>query len=139
MSKSDYSPDKSPVDSAQNSKRVVLLVDDSEGFRKQLKWLVITIGYTVAEAGNGEEAIKAARHQGFNLIIMNMSMPVVDGFAASRKIREMESYRQAPILALSAYDSSVAKEAALQAGCNYYFNKLTDIDLLVKLLQRFNE
>lgn len=120
-------------------KSSVLLVDDSEGFRKQLKWVVTGLGYAVTEAGNGKEAIAAVIAGDFSLIIMNLNMPVMNGFEASRKIRELNQFEVMPIIALSAYDSTTAQKAARQAGCNFYFNKLTDIDQLILFLQHFIE
>lgn len=118
-------------------KSSALLVDDSGGFRKQLKWIVIGLGYEVSEAENGDEAVRAVAASGFNIVIMNLNMPVLNGFEAARKIREMRQFDSMPILALSAYDSATAKKAAQQAGYNFYFNKLADIDRLISFLQQF--
>ena len=116
----------------------VLVVDDIEGIRIQLKMRLEAVGYRVIEASNGHEAIEAASRDCPDLIIMDRSMPLMDGFTASRRIREKGGrYGKIPILALSADSSKDMKAAAIQAGCNDYFNKLTEVDQLISAIASF--
>ncbi len=93
-------------------------------------------GYYVVEAMNGEEAVEIARREQPNLILMDLSLPLLDGLAATRRIREFAELRHVPIVAVSAHDTADFHADALAAGCNDYVTKPIDFDQLENLLSR---
>lgn len=93
-------------------------------------------GYRVVEAVNGQEAVEAAVQFTPDLILMDLSLPLLDGLAATRRIREQISLKNVPIVAVSAHDTADFHADALAAGCNEYVTKPIDFDELEILLQR---
>lgn len=104
---------------------LVLIAEDHEDSRDALKTLLDAFGYRVVEAGNGREAVDLALAERPDLILMDMMMPRVDGFQATREIRMVEGLRDVPILALTAMEG--ARERALQAGCDGLVPKPLDV------------
>jgi two-component system cell cycle response regulator DivK len=91
-------------------------------------------GYSVVEATNGEEAVKVARAKSPRLILMDLSLPVIDGLAATRLIRQLPACKRTPIIAVSAHDSSDFQVEAIEAGCNSYITKPIDFNELEELI-----
>jgi len=118
----------------------VLLVEDTEDNRFMMRRLLEMTGYRVVEAMNGEEAVKVAEAESPQLILMDLSLPVIDGLAATRLIRKLPKCESTPIVAVSAHDTSDFQSEALQAGCNSYLTKPIDFNeleqLIVKLLKK---
>ena len=118
----------------------VLLVEDTEDNRFMMRRLLEMSGYQVVEATNGEEAVKVARNESPRLILMDLSLPVIDGLAATRLIRKLPHCQKTPIIAVSAHDSSDFQVDALNAGCNSYITKPIDFneleDLIAQLLTK---
>lgn len=114
--------------------KVVLVVEDFEDNRFMMRRLLEMSGYSVVEAVNGQQAVEKARDERPDVILMDLSLPVLDGLAATRRIREEEGLRKVPIIAVSAHDSADFHAEALAAGCNEYVTKPIDFDQLVKLL-----
>jgi two-component system cell cycle response regulator DivK len=112
----------------------VLLVEDTEDNRFMMRRLLEMSGYRVIEATNGEEAVKVAEAEMPGLILMDLSLPVIDGLAATRLIRKLPKLRQTPIIAVSAHDSSDFLVEALGAGCNSYITKPIDFSELEQLI-----
>ncbi|HEX2078931.1 MAG TPA: response regulator [Longimicrobium sp.] len=104
---------------------LVLIAEDHEDSRDALKTLLDAFGYRVVEAGNGREAVELAVAERPDLILMDMMMPKVDGFQATREIRMVEGLKGVPILALTAMEG--ARERALQAGCDDLVPKPLDV------------
>jgi CheY-like chemotaxis protein len=94
-------------------------------------------GYSVVEATDGEQAVKVAVQMKPQVILMDLSLPKLDGLAATRLIREQEGFRNVPIVAVSAHDSPESRVEALEAGCNDYVTKPIDFDHLQALLESF--
>jgi CheY-like chemotaxis protein len=86
------------------------------------------------EATNGDEAVKLAEAEQPGLILMDLSLPVIDGLAATRLIRKLPQLAKTPIIAVSAHDSSDFLSEALQAGCNSYITKPIDFNELEQLI-----
>jgi len=118
----------------------VLLVEDTEDNRFMMRRLLEMAGYRVIEAMNGEEAVKLAKTQSPHLILMDLSLPVIDGLAATRLIRKLPEFEAIPIIAVSAHDTSDFQSEAIDAGCNSYVTKPIDFneleELIGKLLQQ---
>ena len=118
----------------QDEQAKVLLVEDTEDNRFMMRRLLEMSGYQVVEATNGEEAVKVARNESPRLILMDLSLPVIDGLAATRLIRKLPDCQKTPIIAVSAHDSSDFQLDALNAGCNSYITKPIDFNELEELI-----
>lgn len=115
---------------------LVLVVEDFEDNRFMMRRLLEMSGYRVVEAVNGNQAVEAAASEHPDIILMDLSLPQLDGLAATRRIREQQGSRRVPIVAVSAHDSADFHAEALAAGCNEYVTKPIDFDQLVNLLSR---
>ena len=115
----------------------VLVVEDFEETRSILRLLLEMSGYRVAVATNGQQAIEVARQERPNLILMDLSLPVMDGLAATRLIREDPELRQVPIVAITAHDTAEYRDRAFTAGCSEYLTKPIDFGQLGKMLYEF--
>jgi two-component system, cell cycle response regulator DivK len=113
-----------------------MVVEDFEDNRFMMRRLLEMSGYRVLEAINGEEAVTTARREHPDLILMDLSLPLLDGLAATRCIRKYEELRHVPIIAVSAHDTTDFHGEALAAGCNDYVTKPIDFDQLEALLTR---
>jgi len=124
----------------QAEPQTVLLVEDTEDNRFMMRRLLEMTGYRVVEAMNGEEAVKLAQTESPSLILMDLSLPVIDGLAATRLIRKLPELKSTPIIAVSAHDTSDFQSEAIEAGCNTYVTKPIDFaeleDLIAKLLMQ---
>jgi CheY-like chemotaxis protein len=119
-----------------DARAVVLVVEDFEDNRFMMRRLLEMSGYYVVEAVNGNQAVEQASSQRPDIILMDLSLPQLDGLAATRRIRAQEGSRKVPIIAVSAHDSADFHAEALAAGCNEYVTKPIDFDQLVQLLHR---
>ncbi len=115
----------------------VLLVEDTEDNRFMMRRLLEMTGYRVVEATNGEEAVKRAQAESPNLILMDLSLPIIDGLAATRLIRKLPDFKSTPIIAVSAHDTSDFQLEAIEAGCNTYLTKPIDFNELEQLIDQF--
>jgi two-component system cell cycle response regulator DivK len=117
-------------------RRTVLIVEDFEDNRFMMRRLLEMSGYEVLEAVNGEEAVQMAAIAHPSLILMDLSLPLLDGLAATRRIRQYPDLRDVPIVAVSAHDTADFHADALAAGCNDYVTKPIDFDQLEVLLKK---
>ncbi|HKO62625.1 MAG TPA: response regulator [Pyrinomonadaceae bacterium] len=101
----------------------ILLVEDTEDNRQMMKKLLEMSGYLVLEATNGEEAVQVTSAESPELILMDLSLPVIDGLAATRLIRNLPNGNHLPIIAVSAHDTADFHADALAAGCDAYITK----------------
>jgi len=101
----------------------VLLVEDTEDNRQMMRRLLEMSGFRVVEALNGREAVAVAAEVKPKIILMDLSLPFVDGLAATRQIRKLPELRDVPIVAVSAHDTADFHNQALDAGCNAYVTK----------------
>ena len=115
---------------------LVMVVEDFEDNRFMMRRLLEMSGYRVLEAINGEEAVELAHRERPQLILMDLSLPQLDGLAATRRIRQHADLRDVPIVAVSAHDTADFHADALAAGCNDYVTKPIDFDQLEALLNR---
>src|SRR5215210_6601728 len=119
---------------SNNHQRIVMVVEDFEDNRFMMRRLLEMSGYRVVEAVNGEQAVEIANKERPHLILMDLSLPLLDGLAATRRIRQESSLRDVPIVAVSAHDTADFHADALAAGCNDYVTKPIDFDQLEALL-----
>jgi two-component system cell cycle response regulator DivK len=115
----------------------VLIVDDYADARSFLKFLFELGGYRVVEATDGQEAIEQAIAEKPDLILMDMSMPKVDGITASRIIKEKMSHSKVPtIIGVTAHGSDY-NEKAIEAGCKTVINKPVSFDVLDSMIAMY--
>jgi CheY-like chemotaxis protein len=118
-------------------KSKVLVVEDYEDTREFMKFLLQDYGFDVAEATNGYEALESVKRQVPDLILMDISMPGMDGLTAARKIREQSGGSRKPaIIAITAYGEA-AQRKALEAGCDASLSKPINFDDLEPVLARY--
>jgi len=121
----------------KRTKKSFLVVEDFEDSRFMMRRLLEMAGYNVLEASDGEQAVKIAVESRPALILMDLSLPKLDGLSATRQIRQKKGLKAVPIVAVSAHDSPESRTEALAAGCDEYVTKPIDFDHLTQLLQRF--
>lgn len=113
----------------------ILLVEDSEDNRLMMRRLLELSGYEIIEAVNGEQAVENAKQMLPDLILMDLSLPRVDGLAATRLIRAIPVLKRVPIIVVSAHDTSDFHAEAMASGCDEYVTKPIDFGELDSLLQ----
>lgn len=111
-------------------------MEDTEDNRQMMKKLLEMSGYRVVEATNGEEAVQVTSKELPKLILMDLSLPIIDGLAATRQIRNLPDGENLPIVAVSAHDTADFHAEALAAGCNAYITKPIDYPELEEIVQR---
>ncbi|MGH7322255.1 MAG: response regulator [Candidatus Rokuibacteriota bacterium] len=114
----------------------ILVVEDVE-FNRDLIVQLLEEAYEVLTAANGEEGIHVTEREHPDLILMDLSLPVVDGWEAARRIKASERLRGIPIIALSAHAMAGDEEKARQSGCDDYLSKPVDEHLLLEKLVTF--
>ena len=112
----------------------VLLVDDGEENRDLLRLVLEETGLETAEAENGAVALERATSESFDVVLMDMQMPVMDGYTATEKIREAGV--DVPIVALTANAMKGFERECLEVGCTGYLTKPVDLDALLELLAK---
>ena len=112
----------------------ILLVEDNEVNRDMLVRRLQRAGHQVTTAGDGEAALKAMRQQQPAVVLMDMNLPIKDGWTACREAQQDTSIAGIPIIALTAHAMEEDKHRALEAGCSDYATKPVDFpDLLAKI------
>jgi CheY-like chemotaxis protein len=117
----------------------ILVVDDTNDTRFLLRALLQKRGHFVVEATNGLEAFNIARKTVPDLILMDLHMPVLDGFSSIRLIRTLESIGQAPIIVISAFLDNGWKEKAIEAGCTETLSKPIDLNKFSRLINKYKK
>ena len=112
----------------------VLLVEDTEDNRQMMRRLLELSGYRVVEAINGKEAVEVASRERPRIILMDLSLPLIDGLDATRRIRSLPELGKVPIVAVSAHDTADFHNEALAAGCDAYITKPIDYSELENLV-----
>ena len=112
----------------------ILLVEDNEMNRDMLSRRLTRKGFEVLIAVDGQEGVTLAGAETPDLILLDMSLPVVDGWAAARQLKADEGTRGIPIIALTAHAMSDDRDKCLRAGCNEYVAKPIDRDKLIALI-----
>ena len=113
----------------------ILLVEDNEMNRDMLSRRLQRRGYEVAIAVDGREGIEMARAGGYDLILMDMSLPGLDGWDATRQLRADPDAITTPIIALTAHAMAGDRERALEAGCDDYDTKPIELPRLLSKIE----
>ncbi|MGB8352703.1 MAG: response regulator [Chthoniobacteraceae bacterium] len=109
----------------------LLLVEDNEMNRDMLSRRLARRGYEIIIAIDGEQGIAEAMQQSPDLIIMDMSLPIIDGWEATRRLKQCAETKEIPVLALTAHAMAGERDRALEAGCNDYDTKPVDFTRLL--------
>jgi len=109
----------------------ILLVEDNEMNRDMLSRRLVRGGYEVAVAEDGERGVEMATNDRPDLILMDMSLPVIDGWEATRRIKATPELRKIPIIALTAHAMATDRDKALEAGCDDYDTKPIELQRLL--------
>lgn len=112
--------------------RLILLVEDNEDNLEMLSRRLRRRDFEIVAAVDGEEAIRKAQSESPDLILMDMSLPVLDGWEATRRLKSMADTQSIPIIALTAHAMDGDRHKALQAGCDDYDTKPVDLNRLLK-------
>jgi len=113
----------------------ILLVEDNELGRDMLSRRLDRAGYEVITAADGERALGMMREQRPALVLMDMSLPVMDGWTACRSARSEPGMRQIPIIALTAHAMASDRQSALAAGCDDFATKPVDFPQLLEKIR----
>lgn len=113
---------------------LVLVVEDSEDTRDMMRLALEARGYRVCEAENGESAIKVAEREQPNAILMDISMPVLNGLTATARIRQFPALATIPIIAVTAHHDADLRAGAEASGFTAYVTKPIDFDWLHNLI-----
>ena len=122
--------------SGDEQQKTIMIVDDYEDMRQLTRLALKTLGYRVVEAANGEEAVELAQAEMPDLIIMDLSMPHLDGFAAIHRIRRLLGLRDVNVIAFSAHTALEVREDALAAGCCDFLPKPVNLEVLKAAVER---
>jgi CheY-like chemotaxis protein len=117
----------------------ILLVEDNEMNRDMLSRRLIRKGYDVVMAEDGEQGVAMAAAASPDLILMDMSLPVIDGWEATRRIKASPQSAAIPIIALTAHAMASDREQALKAGCDDYDTKPVELQRLLEKIERLLE
>lgn len=114
----------------------LLLVEDNENNRDMLSRRLIRKGYELVMAADGAEGVAMANTEKPDLILMDMSLPVMDGWEATRALKRNERTRHIPVIALTALAMAGDREQALAAGCDDYDAKPVELPRLLEKIER---
>ena len=117
----------------------ILLIEDNEWSRDMLARRLSRRGYQVISAADGRRGIALAHDRSPDLIVMDMSLPEIDGWEATRRLKADPATRAIPIVALTAHAMASDRQKAMDAGCDDYHTKPVDFESLVRSLEAFLE
>jgi len=113
----------------------ILLVEDNEMNRDMLSRRLERRGYEVIVAVDGEEGVARAKDDAPDLVVMDLSLPGIDGWEATRQLKAADETRSIPVLALTAHAMAGDRERALEAGCDEFDTKPVDLPRLVDKIE----
>ncbi|HVI70777.1 MAG TPA: response regulator [Pyrinomonadaceae bacterium] len=121
----------------QTATQRIMVVEDYDDTRLLLKQALEGFGYSVLEASNGQEAVDLAGREHPDLILMDLDLPILDGIAATQRIRQQADLEKVPIVAVTAYPMSYTHVKAFAKGCDEYMRKPIDISDLESVVRRY--
>ncbi|MCP4694963.1 MAG: response regulator, partial [Desulfobacterales bacterium] len=128
-------PDEAPL-AVRFEKASLMVVDDNETNRSLLKEMLESYEFTIVEARNGKEALAAVKSASPDLILMDMKMPVMDGYEAARALKPDEDFKAIPVIAVSASVMRDSEILVKEAGCDAFLTKPIRTRRLVSELMR---
>ena len=120
-----------------NNPKTVLLVEDNEDNLVVYRTILEHVGFRVLEARDGEEGVSRAKENLPDLILMDISIPKIDGWEATQRLKADDNTKAIPIIALTAHALEEDRQKALQAGCDGYLAKPVEPRRVVQEVERF--
>jgi len=117
--------------------KTVLIVEDNENNLYMMRFIIGKLGHAVLEARDGASGVAVARDKKPDLILMDIQLPVMDGYTATRSIRKEEALARIPIIAVTSYAMVGDREKAIAAGCTAYVEKPIDPAAFIKVLEKY--
>ena len=114
----------------------ILLIEDNEMNRDMLSRRLIRRGFQVVFAIDGQQGVDLARSERPDIILMDMSLPVIDGWEATRRVKADDATRSVPVIGLTAHAMAGDREKAIEAGCDDYDTKPVELDRLIGKIER---
>jgi two-component system, cell cycle response regulator DivK len=114
----------------------VLLVEDNEMNRDMLSRRLIRRGFEVIFAIDGQQGVNLAKSERPDIILMDMSLPVIDGWEATRRVKADDATRNVPVIGLTAHAMSGDRERAMEAGCDDYDTKPVELERLIGKIEK---
>lgn len=121
---------------AEREKPLILIVEDQSELRHLYVHHLLISGFDVIEAANGAEAISSTAAQFPDVVLMDLSLPVVDGWEATKRLKSDANTAHIPVVALTAHDGSGELQRATSAGCDWFVPKPCPPDALITELRR---
>jgi two-component system, cell cycle response regulator DivK len=118
-------------------KGTILYVEDNSDNRNLVRRVLTAEGFSMIDAANAVQALDRLKEVKTDLILMDINMPDMDGYALTAKIKGMPDYMNIPIIAVTANVMRGDREKSLEAGCDGYIQKPIDIDMLAQQIERF--
>jgi len=117
--------------------KTVLIIEDNENNLYMMRFILNKMGHGVLEARDGAEGVAVAVEKRPDLILMDIQLPVMDGYTATRRIRENEELKNIPIIAVTSYAMVGDKDKAIAAGCTAYVEKPIDPAKFITILEKY--
>ena len=114
----------------------ILLVEDNEMNRDMLSRRLIRRGFEVIFAVDGQQGVDLAKSERPDIILMDLSLPVIDGWEATRRVKADDATRSVPVIGLTAHAMAGDREKAMEAGCDDYDTKPVELDRLIGKIER---
>jgi two-component system, cell cycle response regulator DivK len=114
----------------------VLVVEDNEMNRDMLSRRLTRRGFQVIFAVDGQQGVDLARSERPDIILMDMSLPVMDGWEATRRVKSSDATRSVPVIGLTAHAMAGDREKAIEAGCDDYDTKPVELERLIGKMER---
>lgn len=118
-------------------KRTVLIIEDNEQNLYLIRFLMEQSGFNIVEARSGPEGITAATKVQPDLILLDIQLPLMDGYSVARALRQNRSLDEVPIVAVTSYAMVGDRERTLEAGCNGYIEKPIDPDTFRNEVEKY--
>lgn len=118
---------------------VILVVEDNQDNLTLIRDVLHSLGHAVLEARDGEKGIEVATSQTPDLILMDLSLPIMDGWTATRTLKGSATTQHIPILALTAHAMEGDRERALEAGCDDYLSKPINLRALANKIAEYTK
>jgi two-component system, cell cycle response regulator DivK len=115
----------------------ILIIEDNEQNMYLVTFILEKHGYRVFQAQTGREGLALAKQNPIDLILLDIQLPELDGYAIAKMIREVDSLKKIPMIAVTSYAMSGDREKALESGCTGYIEKPINPDTFMKEVQLF--
>lgn len=117
--------------------KTVLIIEDNENNLYMMRFILTKLGHIVLEARDGATGVDLAKKNRPDLILMDIQLPVLDGYAATRMIREDDTLKKVPIIAVTSDAMVGDREKTIEAGCTAYVEKPINPASFIKVLERY--